>query len=165
MFKMTVNDEQLANLNTRQVHKAVNAALLRLETSVIAEWSRYVTEVIALPAAEVKAAFSGRASGMQLEIGVRSPVGIPLSKFQPKQDAVGTSVVVRKASGRKTIPHAFMWRGEVFKRVSRKRLPIKRLYSTDVEDVAKDTLPRIEVFAQNRANIEIVRAVKFYFGK
>lgn len=165
MLKITIDDSQLANLHGNKLRKAINVALLRLGTSVTAEWSRYVTEVIALPAAEVKAAFSQRVSGTQLEIGVRSPVGIPLAKFQPKQNAVGTSVVIKKSSGRQTIPHAFMWRGEVFKRVSRKRLPIKRLYSTDVEDVAKDSLPRIEVFAQNRANIEVARAVKFYFGK
>lgn len=63
---------------------------------------------------------------------------IPLRDFGARQTRAGVSAKVSNRTGRKTIPGAFQgpkpglmkasWRGHVFKRVGRARLPIVKLY-------------------------------------
>lgn len=81
-----------------------------------------------------------KAAGNELSatVEVKKTGRISLREFNARQGRNGTSYKVSKTKGRKTIPEAFQgpkpgvmkasWRGHVFKRVGKTRLPIVKLF-------------------------------------
>ena len=83
---------------------------------------------------------SRKAAGDELSatVEVKKTGRISLREFGARQGKKGTSYKVSKTKGRKTIPDAFQgpkpgvmkasWRGHVFRRVGKTRLPIVKLF-------------------------------------
>lgn len=81
-----------------------------------------------------------KAAGSELSatVEVKKTARISLREFGARQGAKGTSYKISKTKGRKTIPDGFQgpkpgvwkasWRGHVFKRLGKSRLPIAKLY-------------------------------------
>lgn len=81
-----------------------------------------------------------KASGDDLSasVEVKKTARISLREFGARQGRNGTSYKISKTKGRKTIPDAFQgpkpglmkasWRGHVFKRAGKSRLPIVKLF-------------------------------------
>jgi len=168
LFSIEVDQGQINQIvertNKDGVSRVISSALNGAKVGIVAEWARHIGKEIALPIGKIKEELRVSFSGNSLVVEVRSKPGIPLKEFAPRQNRVGTSVHVKRSSGRVVIPHAFMYQSHVFVRRSRKRTPIDLLYSTDVEDVAKNTVPIMEDFAKQRLQHEVVRAVRFYLG-
>jgi len=116
-----------------------------------------------------------KASGddISAEVEVKKTGRISLREFGARQGRSGTSYKISKTKGRKTIPTAFQgpkpglmkasWRGHVFKRVGKARLPIVKLFGPSpfgVMTVGKKLDPSIE---QTQAELQkqIERRVRF----
>lgn len=75
-------------------------------------------------------------------VGIKKEGRIPLKEFGAKQNQKGVSYKISKEAGRKTVAGAFQgpspkrikisWRGNVFKRVGKARLPIVKLYGPSI---------------------------------
>lgn len=116
---------------------AVNSTAREMKTPI----SRQIREVLAAPAAVVKKVInqSRKASRDRLIAGVQvdHTKRIPLRDFGARQNKRGVSYRITKGGGRKTIASAFQgpkpgvikvsWKGHVFKRVGKARLPIRKL--------------------------------------
>ena len=161
-IKIFIKDK--TNLNSSLLKKAIFFSLMRAKTTVIAAWSRAIQADLMLPSATIKGAFSGAINSDALTIKVTSSQGTPLAQFNPQPTATGVSVHVTRSRGRQEVRHAFMRQGKVFRRVGRPRLPIDALYTTDVEDKAKDTLPQLAT-AYPKVAGQIAQNIRFYLSK
>lgn len=122
----------------REISTAVNAAA-RKTKSIIAKG---VTTELATRQKTVKqhVSQSRKSVPTKLQAAVRLAKSkrIPLKEFKPRQTRAGVSYRISKRTGRATIPGAFQgprpglmkasWRGNVFKRVGKSRLPIVKLF-------------------------------------
>ena len=174
---MEIRIEGIENLNQRlrDAEKAcqmtAKRAVSKTATSVRAEWARAVSKEIALGVGMIKDAIKVRkeGGGEALIIRVdsrgskklgtkRSARAIPIQTFKPRQTKTGVSVRIKKSAGRKKIKSAFITampgghRGVFTRAKNAKRLPVKELFTTAVEDVASDTLPDMKQFAARRLN-------------
>lgn len=98
-----------------------------------------VTKELAVTQKVVKKELAAKRIGKTgAEVTIDKSPRIPLRDFKARQIKRGVSYRISKTKGRKTIPGAFQgprpgqmnvkWRGRVFKRTGKKRLPIIQLY-------------------------------------
>lgn len=148
MFNVTVKNNSLARLADaversgrklpREIATAVNATA-RKTKSIIA---KQVVKELATKQKTIKqhTSQSRKANPASLAAAVRlkKTARIPLKEFKPRQTRAGVSYRISKQTGRRVAPGAFQgprpglmkasWRGNVFRRVGKSRLPIAKLY-------------------------------------
>lgn len=93
---------------------------------------------------------------------------IPLRDFGARQNKKGTSYRISESKGRKTIPGAFQgprpgvmkasWRGRVFKRIGKERLPIIQLYGASPWGVF--TKKKMKAPVVKEAKKELIRQIE-----
>lgn len=122
----------------REIATAVNATARKTKSFI----AKGVTTELATKQKTVKqhVSQSRKANPTRLIAAVRlkKTKRIPLKEFKPRQTRAGVSYRISKRTGRSSVPGAFQgprpglmkasWRGNVFKRVGRSRLPIVKLY-------------------------------------
>lgn len=120
-----------------EVAAAVNATARKAKTQI----SREIRRELAAPAKAVNKALrqtrKAKRQNPSAVLTLEKSRRIPLRDFGARQNKTGVSVRISKRAGRKTIPGAFQgpkpgaikasWQGNVFKRVGRSRLPIRKL--------------------------------------
>jgi len=98
----------------------------------------------------------------------------PLRDFKPRQIKVGTSYTLDKREGRQIAPGAFQgpkpglmrvkWRGRVFKRTTKARLPIVQLHGASplgVFAVSNNRVPAAKLYAAERLKYEANRRLRY----
>ena len=98
---------------------------------------------------------------------------IPLRDFRARQNKKGVSYKVSKSKGRKTIQGAFQgpkpgvmkssWRGRVFKRVGKSRLPIQQLFGASPWGVFVKNKMKKPVVKESKQELikQIERRIRF----
>lgn len=148
MLKTSVKNDALGRLADaveragrklpREIATACNATARKTKSLI----AKGVTTELATKQKTVKqhVSQSRKAVPTKLQAGVRlnKSKRIPLKEFKPRQTRAGVSYRISKRTGRATIPGAFQgprpglmkasWRGNVFRRVGKARLPIVKLY-------------------------------------
>lgn len=122
----------------KELRVAVNATAKKSKSIINKEIRKElaVTAKVVNPTIRVKRVASG--DSLSASVQVDKTKRISLREFGARQTKAGTSYRVSKTRGRKTIPGAFQgpkpgvmkasWRGHVFKRVGKTRLPIVKLF-------------------------------------
>lgn len=147
-LNLTVRNDGLARLADaversgrklpREIATAVNATARKTKSFI----AKQVTKELATKQKTVKehTSQSRKANPSSLAAAVRLSKSsrIPLKEFKPRQTKAGVSYRISKRTGRAVAVGAFQgprpglmkasWRGNVFKRVGRSRLPIVKLY-------------------------------------
>ena len=170
----------------RAVDKAITRSLGKTIISTRAEWARLIHQELYLSIGTIKSAitydYSGSTGGTIIVDSATSAKllssrrkrrpALPLKQFTPRKTRTGVSVAIKKKSGRKNIPNAFMWRTHVWRREENQngqglvgRLPIEMKMTTAIEDVATDHLTEIEKFAQKRLNVVFPRQLEYELSK
>ena len=161
--------------------RAIQRSVSKVSITTRAEWARLIHKEIYLSIGQIKSAITLQRSHTQDNIIVDSTTvfltsrkrrrSLSMKYFTPKQNRTGVSVSIKRSEGRKNIPHAFMWRSHVWRRAESgqgglvNRLPIEKKYTTAVEDVAADTLPEIERFAQKRMDLVFPKQLQYELSK
>lgn len=100
------------------------------------------------------------------DVTLKATRRIPLKEFKARQTKKGTSYRISKSTGRRSVPGAFVSNklgGHVFKRRSKKRLPIQKLYGPSPLRVFR----RKEMLTPTRENVraelrkQMLRRIKF----
>jgi hypothetical protein len=93
---------------------------------------------------------------------------ISLKYFKPKQHKKGVKVKVLKSAGRKLIPGAFgpdiaKLHGNVFKRKTKKRLPIRKLYGLSPWGAFRKTKSeaRVHRLIEGKLRAEMIRVINY----
>lgn len=97
-----------------------------------------ITQELAVPQKVVREQVNAnRVGGRDAEVVLKKSRRISLREFGARQNKTGVSYRISKTQGRKTVAGAFQgprpgvmkssWKGNVFKRVGKKRLPIRKL--------------------------------------
>jgi hypothetical protein len=122
----------------KELATAINATSKKAKSEI----SKQVRDELAVTKKVIDTQISvgGKASAASLgsSVKLKKSSRIPLREFGARQTSKGVSYKVSKTQGRKTVAGAFQgpkpgvmkasWRGRVFKRVGKKRLPIVQLY-------------------------------------
>lgn len=109
-----------------------------------------------------------RADNLRASIHVRGP-RLPLIYFAARQLKPGVSVNVKRASGRKLIPHAFIadmksgHRG-VYERRGKKRLPIREFFGPSIPQLFKgaDVYKVMEAHATAKFNDTLIHEITHF---
>lgn len=122
----------------QEIAIAINATARKAKV----EMSREVRKELAVPAKSVKKTISTKSKATKSKLGsvvsLRQSNRIPLRDFKANQTRAGVSYKISKSGGRRTAVGAFQgpkpgvqlarWKGHVFARAGRSRLPIRKLY-------------------------------------
>lgn len=112
----------------------------------------------------------GKASEQSIEttIVLKKEKRLPLKEFKPTQNKTGVTYKISKTKGRKTIAGAFQgprpgvmkrsWKGNVFKRLGKKRLPIAKLFGPSVWGVF--VVKKLEAPTTAEAQKELIKQVQ-----
>ena len=169
---LNIHIEGFENVNRRvkeidaAVDKAGRRAVGKVSTGARAEWARAIASEINLPVTQIKELIrihpSDRAKiVIQVDSKNVSSLGVgrrvrslPVIIFGARQSKTGVSFTIKRGQ-RKKVKSAFIatmpgGHKGVFVRTSKKRLPIKELRTTSVEDVAMDKVPEIQAYADER---------------
>lgn len=131
----------------RELATAVNATARKVRSSI----SRSVRQELAVTKKVVDKTIDIRGKATPKKLGstirLNQTKRIPLRDFGARQNRAGVSYRVSKSGGRQHIPGAFQgprpgavkasWRGRVFKRVGKERLPIVQLFGASPWGVFK----------------------------
>jgi hypothetical protein len=174
----SLNGLKLAIKNTkttlrRELRIAVNATAKKAKSII----NKQIRSELAVTAKVVDKTISVKAEATEVQLSakvtVRKTSRIPLRDFGARQTRAGVSAKVSKTGGRKTISGAFQgpkpgvmkssWRGRVFKRLGKTRLPIVQLFGPSpwgVMTVGKQLGPSKE---QTQAELEkqVQRRIRF----
>ena len=146
MLKIGVDSDQLKKLqkvlgsNQRKLPREINSAINKTLTKVQGFVAKEVTQEVAVSQKVVKKSLASKrsiASSLQGTVTLKQTRRISLRDFGARQTNKGVSYKISRTKGRKTVLGAFQgpkpgvmkasWRGNVFKRVGKKRLPIVKL--------------------------------------
>lgn len=149
-------DALIRTLDPRLVERAHVRATNRSLTKGRTDWSREIRKDYVVKAGDVKRSSrllrlkaGARRAGLELE----GP-SLPLKAFSPRRTAQGVSVKIRKRDPRKVVKGAFIVDsagGHVFQRSGAARLPIAKLFTVAIPQMAErpsvinDTLAAIQV--------------------
>jgi hypothetical protein len=174
----SLNGLKLAIKNTkttlrRELRIAVNATAKKAKSII----NKQIRSELAVTAKAVDSTIRVKADATEVQltatVTVRKTSRIPLRDFGARQTRAGVSAKVSKTGGRKTISGAFQgpkpgvmkssWRGRVFKRLGKTRLPIVQLFGPSpwgVMTVGKQLGPSKE---QTQAELEkqVQRRIRF----
>lgn len=148
MLVMKVKDtsiKSIAKLMTdigANARKEVAIAVNKTGQKTKSSMAKSVSSELAAKQKDIKSVIrvQGKATdqSMRTKIVLKKEVRIPLRDFGAKQTKSGVTYKISKTKGRKTIAGAFQgqrpgvmkrsWKGNVFKRVGKERLPIVRLF-------------------------------------
>lgn len=144
MISIEVDAKQLAELRKavgragkkfpRELAAAINAVAKKTKIKI----GRDVRATIAISKAEAEKPLAIRSKATEADlkavVSLRKTKRLGLRHFGARQDARGVSYKISKQGGRKRVPGGFQgprpgvmkmsWRGNVFKRVGKSRLPI-----------------------------------------
>lgn len=153
---------------------AVNAAAKKSRGAI----SKQIRTELAAPAKSVNKTISIKSQATEKSakaiVVVKKTSRIPLRDFGARQNNVGVSAKVSKTRGRTVIPGAFQgprpgamktsWRGRVFKRVGKNRLPIVQLWGPSPWGVAakKNMQPQAQKDANTELRKQIERRIRFH---
>ena len=166
--------EELKKCLPEAVRLASRDAMNAASTSVKKEWADAIAKQIALPVSTIKNAIDIRVEDTQLSATVDSQLSndfkttfnvraLPVSLFHPIQNKLGTSVKIKKKTGRVMIKHAFIARlgsqQNVFIRKTKKRFPLKTVTTTAVEEVAMNTLPAMKDLMNDKFSKSLTRSL------
>lgn len=136
-------DEVIRQLDPRQVEKAHVRATNRAVQKGRTEWSREIRRDYAIKASDINKRsrlFRLRRFGQEAGIELASPL-LPLSDFNPNKTRKGITVKIRKKEKRKLVKGGFFIPNagkNVFKRRGLNRLPIEKLFTLSVPQMADD---------------------------
>ncbi len=130
-------EQNLANV-VSNVKKEKNIAAWKAARKGESAIAKEVTSELATKQKTVKQHIRKKRLSFGASVALKKSARIPLKDFGARQKKVGVSYRISKSEGRKTIPGAFQgprpgvmkasWKGNVFKRVGKARLPIVKLY-------------------------------------
>lgn len=147
MLKISVDMDQmvrlrkLLNQNDKRVSREVAIAINATSKTVASDIAKEVTKELATPQKTVKEQVrkGSRATAEKLgtTVTLRKSARLALRNFGARQNKKGVTYKISKTKGRKLIPSAFQgprpgavkvsWRGNVFIRAGKERLPIVKL--------------------------------------
>ena len=152
---------------------AVNATAKKTKPAI----SKEVRKELAAPAKAVNQTISIQSKATNTEASakvlVKKTRRIPLRDFGARQNKRGVSYRISKSQGRKTIYGAFQgpkpgvmktsWKGNVFQRVGKSRLPIVKLYGPSPWGVVvkKKLKPVVQKDAKKELRKQIERRIRF----
>lgn len=170
---ITIDLKNLDNLakslrcRAEKLRQAQETVVNEVAGQVKTDWAKLINQELNLPLNTIEQAIIAQANGNELNISVDnsrlpfySRASTPLTEFNPTQNSVGTSVMIKKNKGVKNIKSAFVARMKsgkvgVFLRVDRPRLPIKQLYTSSVAHVASNHIEAM----QREATERVVKAI------
>lgn len=161
----------------REVAIAINAVGKKTEAMMAKE----VGKELATPQKNIKKAIYLRSKATPAHLGTTVSVPkakrLPLRDFNPRQNRTGVSYKVSKTKGRGFVAGAFQgpkpgvikasWRGNVFKRTGKSRLPIIKLKGPSVWGVVVkgDTAKVVASHSRDELKFQIDRRIRFQILK
>ena len=170
---------EAVELSGRNLQRELTAAVNATAKKVSLDISRSVGKELAAPAAVIKKQMNTKKASPKSTTGTESKVTlskskrIPLRDFGARQTRSGVSYKTSKTRGRKTAPGAFQgpkpglikasWRGRVFRRAGKAKLPIQQLFGPSPWGVFVKNNMLTPATAETQAELakQIERRIKF----
>lgn len=147
MVRISADTDQLQELqrllgnSTKKIKREIATAINATKKKVASQVAKEITKELATSQKVVKEQINARdkanAQKLSATVTLKKSQRIALREFGARQNKKGVSYKISKTKGRKLIPGAFQgprpgavkvsWRGHVFIRVGKPRLPIRRL--------------------------------------
>lgn len=157
----------------REIATAINATKKKVASQVAKEITKELATSQKVVKEQINAKDKASAQKLQAVITVKKSKRIALREFGARQNKKGVSYKISKTKGRKLIPGAFQgprpgavnvrWRGHVFIRQGKPRLPIRRLSGPSPWGVyvkgGRDPIVRKDARAELRKQID--RRIRF----
>jgi hypothetical protein len=190
MFAVEVSTAQLARLTKavgdarKSLPKEISAAINATAKKTRLDMGRKIRSEINVkkePVEKViKLVRQSTAGSLSAQVNLAKSARLPLREFGARQNKSGVSYKISKKGGRATVQGAFQgpkpgvmkasWRGRVFKRVGKERLPIVQLMGPSPwgvftkKKMTPDQLKEIETELakqiERRINLNVLRANK-----
>jgi hypothetical protein len=152
--------------------KEIAVAVNKTGQKTKASMAKSVSAELAAKQKDIKSVIrvEGKATdqSLQTKIVLKKEVRLPLKDFGAKQNKTGVTYKISKTKGRKTIAGAFQgprpgvmkrsWKGNVFKRVGKERLPIVKLFGPSAWGVF--VVNNLDVPTQAEAQTELEKQVR-----
>jgi len=188
MMTIQIDARQLSELGDavgrarKDFAKELAAAINAVSKKTRLEMGRDIREVVAIPKEEseraIRISATATPNSLQAVVTLKKTKRLGLRHFNAKQDKKGVSYKISKKGGRQRIDGAFQgpkpgvmrmkWRGNVFKRVGKARLPIVQLKGVSTygayvknnldEPQAKEIAQELMKQMQRRINLNVLRA-------
>lgn len=168
--------KKVLNASPAKLTKELTIAINETQKKVLRTVVKPVAGELAVPQKVIKSSIKGKRSKqkeLQASVTVVKTARISLREFKPKQNKKGVAYKISKTRGRKFIPGGFQgpkpgvikisWRGNVFKREGKSRLPIHKKSGPSVWGVyvksKKDR--RLRKDARKELKKQIQRRIRF----
>jgi hypothetical protein len=168
--------QKVMNASPAKLTREVTIAINETQKKTLREVVKPIAGELAVAQKVIKTSIKGKRSKqkeLRASVTVVKTARISLREFKPKQNKKGVAYKISKTRGRKFIPSGFQgpkpgvikvsWRGNVFKREGKSRLPIHKKSGPSVWGVYvksnKDRSIRKE--AQRELSKQIQRRIRF----
>lgn len=168
--------QKVMNASPAKLTREVTIAINETQKKTLREVVKPVASELAIAQKIIKTAIKGQRSKkkeLRASVTVTKTERISLREFRPKQNKKGVAYKISKTKGRRMMPGAFQgpkpgaikvsWRGNVFKREGKSRLPIHKKSGPSVWGVyVKSNKDRgIRKGAQKELSRQIQRRIRF----
>ncbi len=170
MIGVEINTAQIARLETavrnagKSISKEISGALNQVSKKTKLNMGKGIRDVVAMNKSDseqsLKISAGATPQNLQVTVSLKKTRRLGLRHFGARQDAKGVSYKIGKGGGRKRVNGAFQgpkpgviklsWRGNVFKRSGKARLPIYQLRGVSPFGAyVKNDLEQVDVKAVN----------------